>query len=264
MRIPYFHVDAFTGQVFAGNPARVCLLKHWIEDALLQALAAENRLSETAFLVGDGSDYELRWFTPETEVDLCGHATLAAAHVLFAHRGLDRTRPVRFASQSGELVVTCRNDLYILDFPARPGTPCPPDGELIRGLGARPGQLYQARDLLAVFASRADVEALRPDFDILAGLDCLGIIATAPDEQGGADFVSRFFAPGAGIPEDPVTGSAHCTLIPYWAERLGKKRLHALQVSARGGELFCEMRGERVLISGRCADYLTGTIHLPA
>ena len=291
MELPYFHVDAFTGKVFAGNPAGVCPLKGWLPDEMLQAIAAENRLSETAFLVGDGAEYELRWFTPETEVDLCGHATLAAAHVLFSHQGIERDCPVRFSSQSGELVVTCRDDLvfesparsvlngsglhphrcpgapvwgYTLDFPARPGKPCPITAELEQGLGARPEAVYAARDIMAVFSRRADVEALRPDFDALARLDCLGIIVTAPDEQGDADFVSRFFAPGAGVPEDPVTGSAHCTLIPYWASRLGKNDLHALQVSARGGELFCEMRDKRVLISGRCVDYLTGTIRIPS
>ena len=262
MELPYFHVDAFTSKVFAGNPAGVCPLTSWLPDETLQAIAAENRLSETAFLVGDGAEYELRWFTPETEVDLCGHATLAAAHVLFSHQGIDRNSPVRFSSQSGELVVTCHDHFYTLDFPARPGMPCAVPAGLVQALGVEPAEVYISRDILAVFGSRAEIETLRPDFDALARLDCLGVIVTAPDDQGDADFVSRFFAPGAGVPEDPVTGSAHCTLLPYWASRLGKNDLHALQVSARGGELFCEMRNDRVLISGRCVDYLTGTIRI--
>ncbi len=261
--MPYFHVDAFTSQVFAGNPAGVCLLEDWLPETTLQAIAAENRLSETAFLVGADADYALRWFTPETEVDLCGHATLAAAHVLFAHQGLDRNSPVRFNSQSGELVVTCHDDFYTLDFPARPARPCAVPAGLVQALGAEPAEVYVSRDILAVFGSRAEIEAMRPDFGRLACLDCLGVIVTAPDDQGEADFVSRFFAPGAGVPEDPVTGSAHCTLLPYWAGRLGRDKLHALQVSDRGGELFCEMRDKRVLISGRCVDYLIGTISIP-
>ncbi len=264
MRIPYYHIDAFTSQVFAGNPAGVCLLQKWMPDRVLQAVAAENRLSETAFLVAEGMEYALRWFSPETEIDLCGHATLAAAHVLFTHLGLERDRPVHFASQSGKLAVTCRGELYTLDFPARPGAESDIPEALTQALGATPEGVFLARDIMAVFSSRAEIEALQPDFAALAGLDCLGIIVTAPDDPGGADFVSRFFAPGAGIPEDPVTGSAHCTLTPYWAARLGKNELHAHQVSARGGQLFCEMRGERILISGRCVDYLTGTLHLPA
>ncbi len=261
MDIPYFHVDAFTGRVFSGNPAGVCLLPNWLHDDTLQAIAKENRLSETAFLVGDRGSYALRWFSPEAEVDLCGHATLAAAFVLYNHSNIPAEDELRFKSQSGILTVSRHDDLFTLDFPARPGRPCPPLPQLTESLGAEPEAVFTGRDLMAVFPDRKTVEQLQPDFSKVAALDCLGVIVTAPDDE--VDFVSRFFAPGVGIPEDPVTGSAHCTLIPYWAERLGKKTLQALQISERGGELFCENRDDRVLISGRAVEYLTGTLHIP-
>jgi len=262
MDVPYFHVDAFASTLFAGNPAGVCLLTEWLPDEILQAIAAENRLSETAFLVGSGTKYHLRWFTPGTEVDLCGHATLASAFVLHTHTGLGPEETISFKTQSGTLQVGRQGDLFSLDFPARPGRPVPVADELTAALGAKPKKAYLARDILAVFGDRSAVAQLRPDFERLAKLDCLGIIATARDDSGGADFVSRFFAPGVGVPEDPVTGSSHSTLIPYWAARLGKDRLHALQISERGGELFCENRGERVMISGRAVEYLSGALHL--
>ncbi len=262
MDIPYFHIDAFTGTVFSGNPAGVCLLKQWPDDAILQAIAAENRLSETAFLVGEGTDYALRWFTPEAEVDLCGHATLAAAFVLHAQTGIGPDETISFQTLSGRLQVGRTRDLFSLDFPARPGRPVLVADDLTAALGMEPEEVYQSRDILAVFGDRSAVAQLRPDFERLAKLDCLGIIATARDDSGGADFVSRFFAPSVGVPEDPVTGSSHSTLIPYWAARLDKDRLHALQISERGGELFCENRGERVEISGRAVQYLSGTLHL--
>lgn len=259
--IPYFHVDAFTGEVFAGNPAGVCLLEGWLHDDILQLIAAENRLSETAFLVGNGCSYELRWFTPESEIDLCGHATLASAFVLHTHTAVRAEDELVFQTQSGILTVRRNGDLFTLDFPARPGKPCPCLSELTESLGRQPETVLSSRDLLAVFPNREIIEQLRPDFSRLAGLDCLGVIVTAPDDK--VDFVSRFFAPGAGVPEDPVTGSSHCTLVPYWAERLGKNTLRALQVSRRGGELYCENLGERVLISGRAVEYLRGTLHVP-
>ncbi len=262
MEIPYYHIDAFTGAVFSGNPAGVCLLGEWLADELLQAIAAENRLSETAFLVGGGTDYMLRWFTPEAEVDLCGHATLAAAFVLHGHTGLGSEEIISFKTLSGILQVGREGDLFSLDFPARPGRRVPATDILTAALGARPEEVYLARDILAVFGDRPAVEQLRPDFARLAELDCLGIIATALDDRGEADFVSRFFAPGVGVPEDPVTGSSHSTLIPYWAARLNKDRLHAQQISKRGGELFCKNQGERVVISGRAVEYLSGSIHL--
>ncbi len=262
MDLPYFHVDAFTSIVFAGNPAGVCLLKEWLPDEILQAIATENRLSETAFLVGSGCNYELRWFTPKTEVDLCGHATLASAFILHAHTRITPKETISFQTQSGTLQVRRQGDLFSLDFPIRPGKQIPIADELTAALGMEAKEAYLARDILAVFADRAAVEHLRPDFDRLAGLDCLGVIATAPDDRGEADFVSRFFAPGVGVPEDPVTGSSHSTLIPFWSARLGKDHLHALQISERGGELFCKNQGERVQISGRAVEYLSGTLHL--
>ena len=259
MNIPYFHVDAFTRRVFAGNPAGVCLLEAWPEDGLLQSIAAENNLPETAFVVPDGPAFALRWFTPRQEIDLCGHATLAAAFVLYL-TGRAAEGPISFTSRSGLLTVAKRGDLLLLDFPARPAAPCPAPADLLQGLGALPREVYKARDYLAVFAREEEITALVPDFARLARLDCLGVIATAPGRE--VDFVSRFFAPGAGIPEDPVTGSSHCTLIPYWAGRTGKESLAARQLSPRGGELSCVHRGDRVLIGGYAVLYQTAILDL--
>jgi predicted PhzF superfamily epimerase YddE/YHI9 len=259
MKIPYYHVDAFTGTVFAGNPAGVCVLDKWLPEETMLGIAAENNLSETAFLVEGEGHYELRWFTPVTEVDLCGHATLASAHVVFHH--LRHGDPVvRFESKSGTLPVARERELLILDFPARPGKEVETPDALREGLGREPAEVYRARDYMAVFATQAEVEALAPDMELLEAVVSLGVIATAPGDE--VDFVSRFFAPTVGIPEDPVTGSAHCTLIPYWAARLGKEVLHARQVSARGGELYCQDGGERVRIGGKAVTYLTGEIVL--
>ena len=260
MKLPFWHVDAFAGAVFGGNPAGVCLLEQWLEPGLLQRIASENNLPETAFVVSAASGCEVRWFTPAVEVDLCGHATLAAAHVLFEHRGW-KGSSVIFSSPSGPLTVERRGDLLILDFPSRPALPCEPSSVLIPGLKKEPVEIRGARDYLAVFAAEDDVRGLAPDMSLLARIDRMGVIATAPAQAGsGADFVSRFFAPGIGIPEDPVTGSSHCTLIPYWARRLGKKTLRARQVSSRGGELSCEDAGDRVKIGGHAATYLSGEI----
>ena len=259
MSIPYYQVDAFTSTLFAGNPAGVCLLAAWLPDAVLQSIAAENNLAETAFVVQRDSDFDLRWFTPTLEMDLCGHATLAPAHVIFRHLGY-RDAVVRFQTRAGELTVTRADDLLTLDFPARPAAACSTPAALREGLGLSPTTTAKARDYVAVFDSERAVRELRPDMAALMQLDCLGIIATAPGDD--CDFVSRFFAPRAGVPEDPVTGSAHCTLIPYWAERLGRPRLRALQVSQRGGELFCEHRGERVGIAGRAVTYSSGFLYV--
>jgi predicted PhzF superfamily epimerase YddE/YHI9 len=258
MNIPYYHVDAFTGRLFSGNPAGVCLLGGWLPDAAMQSIGAENNLAETAFVVRRESTFDLRWFTPTIEVDLCGHATLASAHVIFQHLGY-RPSAIRFQTRSGELTVTRNEDLLVLDFPSRPAAACAAPPELIEGLGAPPRFTAKARDYLAVFDSEETVRNLKPDMALLGRLDALGIIVTAPGEPG--DFVSRFFAPSVGIPEDPVTGAAHCTLIPYWAERLKRDKLRAIQLSARRGELFCENRGERVYIAGRAVTYLSGFIH---
>ena len=256
---PIFQVDAFTGELFGGNPAAVCPLEAWLPDETLQAVAAENNLSETAFFVPCPGGYELRWFTPQFEVDLCGHATLAAAFVVLEKIAPDRDE-VRFETQSGELVVTRDGDRLAMDFPARPAQPIDPPPGLVDALGGEPASIAAARDLLVVYATEAEVAELDPDMRALAGLDQLGVIVTAPGES--VDFVSRFFCPAAGIPEDPVTGSAHCTLVPYWSRRLDKKKLHARQISKRGGELFLEDRGDRVRIAGRAVLYLEGTVRV--
>ena len=259
MSIPYYQVDAFTSTLFSGNPAGVCLLADWLPDQVLQSIAAENNLAETAFVVQKDSSFDLRWFTPTLEMDLCGHATLAPAHVIFRHLGY-RGDVVRFQTRAGLLTVTRDEDLLTLDFPARPAATCVTPAELIQGLGCTPMATFKARDYLAVLETEQAVRDVRLDMVALARLDCLGVIITAPGKS--CDFVSRFFAPGAGVPEDPVTGSAHCTLIPYWAQRLGRSQLRALQVSQRGGELYCDYRGERVGIAGRAVTYSSGFLHL--
>ena len=259
MKIPYFEVDAFASKLFGGNPAGVCLLERWLPDAVMQNIAAENNFSETAFIVPRSNEFELRWFSPAVEVDLCGHATLASAFVLF-NEGKSPGNCLRFHSRSGELTVTRKADVLEMDFPARPAAPGAVQEALVRGLGKKPDAVLKARDYLAVFVAEAKIRALAPDFAALKTLDCLGIIATAPG--GDCDFVSRFFAPATGIDEDPVTGSAHCTLIPYWSQRLGKATLFARQVSRRGGEIFCRLAGDRVHIGGKAVLYLRGEIVL--
>ncbi|HWA26549.1 MAG TPA: PhzF family phenazine biosynthesis protein [Lacunisphaera sp.] len=260
MPFPFYWIDAFTDRVFGGNPAGVVPLMSWPDDAVMQGIAFENGLAETAFFVRTGeARYHLRWFTPTVEIDLCGHATLASGHVLYTQLGYTGEL-VTFDTLSGPLTVRRRPDRMLeLDFPSRPGKPGRVSTALTRALGERPVQVAQARDTLCVFDSADDVLALRPDFAALARLDTFGVIATAPGQD--CDFVSRFFVPKAGINEDPVTGSAHCTLTPYWAARLGKTKLHARQVSARGGELWCEQARDRVKIAGRAALYLKGEIH---
>jgi PhzF family phenazine biosynthesis protein len=261
-RIPIYQIDAFTADLFAGNPAAVCPLDTWLEDSTMQSIAAENNLAETAFFVAEGAegaDYALRWFTPTAEVDLCGHATLASAFVVFDRLQPD-ARAVRFSSRSGVLTVTRSGDLLALDFPALPAAYCDVPAALIDGLGAAPQEVRLASNYLAVFESEDQIAALVPDMNRLASLHPHGVIATAPGAADEVDFVSRFFAPSFGIPEDPVTGSAHCTLVPYWSGRLGRDHLVAHQISARGGELICDMRGDRVAIAGRAVLYLDGTI----
>lgn len=265
MRLPVYQVDAFTSEVFRGNPAAVVPLTAWLPDQTMQAIAAENNLAETAFFVETGpARYHLRWFTPEVEVDLCGHATLAAAFVLYEQLGVTASA-VTFDSRSGPLVVTRDGPDLTLDFPARPPRPLPRDRQVAVALGGEPDQLWLARDCMAVFRTEAEVRALAPDMAKVKALGVFGFIATAPADPAlspGADFVSRFFAPAAGVAEDPVTGSAHCTLAPYWADRLAKTTLEARQVSRRGGALRCVMDGERVRMSGRAVLYLEGTIHV--
>jgi PhzF family phenazine biosynthesis protein len=257
MKLPLYQIDAFTSRLFGGNPAAVVPLAEWLPDEVLAAIAAENNLAETAFVVPRADIAPLRWFSPEVEVDLCGHATLAAAHVLFAYT-FPTSPSLTFSTRSGNLIVTRDGDMLSMDFPARPGKPLAVSAEFEAALGRRPREAYLARDLMAVFETEAEVRALKPDFLRVAALDAFAVIATAPGDQ--VDFVSRFFAPGAGIPEDPATGSSHCTLAPYWAARLDKQRLNARQLSVRGGEMTCTMDGERVAIAGRTVEYLRGEI----
>lgn len=261
MRIPYFQVNAFTTSPFGGNPAGVCPLEDWLPAPLLQQIAAENNLSETAFFVPACPNvFELRWFTPTVEVDLCGHATLASAHVIFNELRHPSAK-LGFQTRSGRLGVARRGASLELDFPSRPPVACAAPETLVQALGAVPREVLKSRDYLALFDSPAQVAALRPDMDQLSRVDSLGVIATA--QGGGVDFVSRFFAPRAGVPEDPVTGSAHCTLIPFWAGRLGKTELVARQISHRGGELSCRLAGERVGIAGEAVVYCRGELEVP-
>jgi PhzF family phenazine biosynthesis protein len=259
MELPIFQIDAFTSQVFGGNPAAVVPLAQWLPAERMQSIAAENNLAETAFFVPKGDHYELRWFTPTVEVDLCGHATLATAHLLFS-RYEKTAQSVRFTTQSGWLQVTREGDRLALDFPARAPAPCQVPAELLPALGTPAAEVLAARDYLVILRSAEAVRAVSPDMARLAALDRFAVIVTAPGDD--CDFVSRFFAPAQGIPEDPVTGSAHCTLIPYWARRLQKLQLLGRQISARGGELFCEDRGDRVSIAGHAVLYLQGTIYV--
>jgi predicted PhzF superfamily epimerase YddE/YHI9 len=259
MRLPIYQVDAFTDKLFGGNPAAICPLDSWLPDTTMQAIAAENNLAETAFFVKDGDGYALRWFTPAVEVDLCGHATLASAHIVFKFIE-PRRESVNFQTvKAGTLTVVRRGDMLVMDFPARPPSRVEPPPGLLAALGGKPREVLRARDCLVVYDSAAEVSALTPDFVALGKVDCWAAIATAPGENG-VDFVSRFFAPAKGVPEDPVTGSSHCTLVPYWAKRLGKAELVAHQVSQRGGALHCALRGDRVSIGGRAVLYLEGQI----
>jgi PhzF family phenazine biosynthesis protein len=262
MKLPLYQVDAFTDRLFGGNPAAVCPLEEWLPGELMQAIAAENNLSETAFFAPRAGEdaYDLRWFTPEVEIDLCGHATLATAHVI-----LERLRPeldeLRFHSRSGPLKVVRRGEELELDFPAAPPVRVDTPGALVEALDAAPLQAWhseKAGKFLALMEDEKAVRALRPHWPAFEELDAMGVIATARGDE--VDFVSRFFAPAVGIPEDPVTGAAHCVLTPYWASILGRDRLRARQISARGGSLTCELRGERVGLAGRAVIYLEGTI----
>ena len=257
LELQQFQVDAFASRVFEGNPAAVCPLDEWLPDDVMQSIASENNLSETAFFVPCGSGFDLRWFTPATEIDLCGHATLASAHVLFESLGYSGTA-VSFNTRSGELIVKRAGNDYSMDFPAQPPQVCALPPALEEGLGASPSEVLASEDYMAVFQSEAQVLSLAPDLSVLRQLDLRGVIATAPG--GDVDFVSRFFAPGAGIDEDPVTGSAHCALAPYWSERLGRQRLQARQVSARGGRLECEVNGTRVILKGSAVTFMQGRI----
>ena len=260
MPLPVFHVDAFTARPFAGNPAAVCPLAGWLDDEVLRAVAAENNLSETAFFVARGDHYELRWFTPRCEVKLCGHATLASAWVVLQILEPERNS-VRFETRfSGTLAVSRDSHLFAMDFPAlEPWTCGDPPAALLKGLERTPATVMQIEDnYFAVYESEEDVRRVRPDLRTLEELHPAGVAITAPSND--ADFVSRYFAPSYSIPEDPVTGSTHCSLAPYWGQRLGKTSLHALQVSERGGELWCEVKADRVIIKGNAVLTLRGEL----
>ena len=258
MELTLYQIDAFTDKVFKGNPAAVCPLDRWPIDTDLQAIAEENNLSETAFYVPAGAGFHLRWFTPKAEVDLCGHATLAAAFVIFNFSDY-ANNTVKFESRSGELAVTKSDDLLVMDFPSQPANPCATPQLLVEGLGKAPIEVLSSEDYMAVFGTEEDVIALKPNFDALNKLDLRGVMVTAKGKE--VDFVSRFFAPRYGINEDPVTGSAHCALTPYWAGKLNKTKLSAKQVSNRTGYIECEIKGSRVFLSGKAVKYMEGKIN---
>jgi PhzF family phenazine biosynthesis protein len=261
MPTPIFQIDAFTTRRFAGNPAAVLPLDRFPPDAVLQSIAAENNLAETAFVVPDGGDYRIRWFTPTTEVPLCGHATLASAAVVMERLEPERRRVV-FHSASGPLTVSRTEAGYVMDFPARLSTPVAAPPGLAEALGAVPVEVVaDAFNYLALLENARAVRELAPDIAVIARMDRSGVIVTAPGD-GDYDFVSRYFAPAKGIPEDPVTGGAHCALAPYWGERLNKTALRAYQASPRGGEILCRWAGDRVELEGACVFYLEGEVEI--
>ncbi len=262
MELSLYQIDAFAEQIFTGNPAAVCPLNNWLPDHILQAIAMENNLSETAFIVSKNDDYEIRWFTPNEEVDLCGHATLASAYVVF--RWLQPwNHKVTFHSKSGSLLVQHNqiNGEITLDFPALPVSACDTPEKLVQGLGIAPRQILKGKSYLAIYESERQIRLLKPDFRLLSENGFDRIIVTAPGDK--VDFVSRFFIPGCTISEDPVTGSAHCILMPYWSRRVNKNRLTARQISKRGGNIICEIKNDRVYLTGKALPYLQGTITIP-
>jgi PhzF family phenazine biosynthesis protein len=259
MKIKIYQADAFTEKLFGGNPAAVCVLEKWLDDSLMQNIALENNLSETAFLVKDDDVYKIRWFTPNTEVDLCGHATLASSHILFTHYENDLNELVFHSDRSGTLKTRKNNDKLTLDFPVDKYHKVEPQIKLFESIGIDANECYLGKtDYMLVYNSEEEIKNMKPDFGKMAKLDARGVIVTAKGNE--VDFVSRFFGPKVGINEDPVTGSAHTTLTPYWAKKLGKNKLTAIQLSDRKGYLECELKGDRVEISGCAVTYLTGEI----
>jgi PhzF family phenazine biosynthesis protein len=259
MEISLHQIDAFASKLFEGNPAAVCPLDEWLPDELMQSIAEENNLSETAFFVPKGNGYHIRWFTPVSEVDLCGHATLASAYVLFNILGYKKDR-IEFDSRSGTLAVTKDNEWLVMDFPAQPPVPCDIPKEIVKAFNTAPIECLKSEDFIVVFEREIDIESANPDFELLKKLNSRGVIITAKSIR--YDFVARFFAPKYGIPEDPVTGSAYTQLAPYWASKIGSKRFSAKQMSSRGGELTCEVVDDRVFISGKAIKYLEGKIKI--
>ena len=259
MEISLYQIDAFASDLFAGNPAAVCPLDEWLPDETMQAIAAENNLSETAFFVPKDNGFHIRWFTPVSEVDLCGHATLASAYVLFDILRYPKDK-IEFASRSGTLAVTRDGDRFVMDFPAQPPVPCDIPAEIIQAFDATPVECLKSEDYVVVFEREADIESASPDFELLKKLDLRGVTITAKSTR--YDFVARFFAPQYGIPEDPVTGSAYTQLAPYWAAKTGLKKFRAKQLSPRGGELICEIADDRVLIAGKAVKFMEGKIDI--
>ena len=260
-RLKLYQIDAFTNQTFKGNPAAVCILEEWLEGGIMQKIAAENNLSETAFVVKENDFFVIRWFTPTTEVALCGHATLAAGHVLFLYYHYPGSRLHFYSPHSGDLYVSKKDNLLTLDFPTDNISRVDPPDQLMEAFDNKPVEIYKGKtDYLLVFESQKDIVNCRPDMELLKKSKARGIIVTAPGKK--VDFVSRFFAPASGVDEDPVTGSAHTTLTAYWSQRLKKKRMKARQLSERGGRLICELKGDRVLISGKAVTYFKGEIEV--
>jgi PhzF family phenazine biosynthesis protein len=261
MKFSIYQVDAFAETVFSGNPAAIIPLENWIDEALMQKIAMENNLSETAFIVKEDEVYQIRWFTPENEVDLCGHATLASAYVIknFIEPHIAE---IEFSTQKvGELKASAKEGMYTLDFPARIPEPCSVPEDLLKSLGTSIAvEILKSRDYFVVLPDEEAVKNIEPDFLLMQQLDTFGVIVTAKGQS--ADVVSRCFYPGAGINEDPVTGSAHCNIVPYWAQKLGKTKLHCKQLSKRGGSLDCELAGDRVLMTGKCVLFLQGEIDI--
>ena len=259
MKLVMYQVDAFAEKTFEGNPAAICPLSSWLPDEVMQSIAEENNLSETAFFVPTERGFNIRWFTPATEVDLCGHATLAAAYVIFTYLGFNE-KIISFESRSGLLTVERADGLLIMNFPSRPPIPCQIPDEIIQAFKSTPVECLKSEDYIVVFDNENVVASLEPDFDALSKLDLRGVAITAKSDK--YDFIARFFAPKYGINEDPVTGSAYTQLTPYWSNRLGTTKLHAKQVSSRGGEVFCELVDNRVSIAGRAVTYLVGEIDI--
>lgn len=259
MEISLYQIDAFASKLFEGNPAAVCPLDEWLPDEIMQSIAEENNLSETAFFVPKGNGFHIRWFTPKCEVDLCGHATLAASYVLFDILGYNKAK-IEFDSKSGILVVRKDDESIIMDFPAQPPVLCEIPKEILKAFDISPIECLKSEDFIIVFEREIDIETAKPDFEQLKKLDLRGVIITAKSSR--YDFVARFFAPKYGVPEDPVTGSAYTQLAPYWTTKIGSKLFRVKQVSSRGGELSCKVIDDRVFISGKAIKYLEGKIKI--
>lgn len=252
MKITMYQVDAFTNELFKGNPVAVCLMEKSISEELMQKIAMENNLSETAFCYKDGESYQIRWFTPEIEIDLCGHATLGTAYVLFneVEQGKEQ---IAFQSQSGEIIVARNNEYLTLTFPVREGRPIAPREDIMKALGGNPIAFYESRDIMVVYETEEEIMSLKPDVGLVNRLEVFGIIVTAKGNK--VDFVSRYFAPGCGVFEDPATGSSHCTLVPYWAKVLGKTQFVDQQLSKRGGTFYCELKEDKIYMSGKAVQF---------